>query len=161
LAEEVIQAVSFVHIVNAVGNLPTMSARTVPSGSMADVYSKAKGKVTFVNVLAGNLKKQVDASVDLSVRYPFCNAHLTSVSDPPPKLMIKRILLRNESKLQNSRRYLLVVVTGILCPRNEYSVSMRNLERSDPTYTAEISLNFAENQFGFVALYERNGERLR
>ena len=36
-------------------NLQTISARTVPSGSMAEVYSRAKGKVTFVKVFAGNL----------------------------------------------------------------------------------------------------------
>lgn len=35
-----------------------MSAITVPSGSIADVYWSAKGKVTFVRVLAGNLHRE-------------------------------------------------------------------------------------------------------
>lgn len=39
----------------AANNSQTMSASTVPSGSMADVYCRAKGKVTLVNVFAGNL----------------------------------------------------------------------------------------------------------
>jgi hypothetical protein len=39
--------------------LQTMSARTVPSGSIAEVYCKAKGNVTFVSVFAGNLGEVV------------------------------------------------------------------------------------------------------
>lgn len=40
------------------GDVQMMSAITVPSGSMADVYCRAKGKVTLVKVLAGNLRKR-------------------------------------------------------------------------------------------------------
>lgn len=37
-----------------------MSAITVPSGSMADVYWSAKGNVTLVRVFAGNLRVEKD-----------------------------------------------------------------------------------------------------
>lgn len=66
-----------------------MSARTVPSGSMAEVYCRTKGKVTFVKVFAGNLwvnKAMYQHDHFRSMR-PL--TYLTSVRDPPPKLMMQ------------------------------------------------------------------------
>lgn len=90
-----------------------ISAITVPSGSIADVYWSAKGKVTLVREFAGNLRVGKDGKSGWSLQRwgGEGSAYLTSVRDPPPKLGSN--VLSDTSSNGPTTADLLVIVPGI------------------------------------------------